>query len=91
MPKVLRQWLVWRPLRLKPCRSPAAEGIFCRLEGPRRLIKIGLVFSKFPDQLAALDRHERRALSRRKFAIRAFDLARTQELETGGEVTQLRP
>ena len=40
--------------------------------------KFATVLSKETKRLLALDRYERRALSRRKFAIRAFDQARGQ-------------
>jgi hypothetical protein len=42
-------------------------------EGPQKFVTI---LSDMTRRLAAMDRYERRALSRRKFAIRAFDVAR---------------
>jgi DNA repair ATPase RecN len=42
-------------------------------EGPH---KLATIVSQEVQRLSALDRYERRALSRRRFAIRAFDLAR---------------
>jgi hypothetical protein len=49
-------------------------------EGPQ---KFATILADMTGQLAAMDRYERRALSRRKFAIRAFDATRRQTASAG--------
>jgi hypothetical protein len=43
---------------------------------PQGLVKLATILSEEAKWLRAMDRYERRALSRRKFAVRAFDEAR---------------
>jgi hypothetical protein len=47
--------------------------------------KLATILSGEAKELLALDRYERRALARRKFAIRAFDAARARTATTGGK------
>jgi hypothetical protein len=59
----------------QPLAQHADHVMYWKPEGAE---KFAYILSDLRLQLIAMDRYERRALSRRKFAIRAFDLATRQ-------------
>jgi hypothetical protein len=54
-------------------KLPIEDAMTSKLRGPE---KFATILSQEAKQLRAMDRYEKRALSRRKFAIREFDTAR---------------
>jgi hypothetical protein len=72
------------PIDLRRIGHVRRQLLSCALEklaGPQEL---AATIPEDTKQLLAIDRYERRALSRRKFAIRAFDTAR-RRTGSGGE------
>ena len=64
-------------LRKKKAPDLPVENLVAFLNStPQGPHKLATILSQEAEQLLAMDRYERRALSRRKFAIRAFDAAR---------------
>src|SRR5262245_23020127 len=57
---------------------------------PKGPDKLATILSGEAKKLLAMDRYERRALARRKFAIRAFDAARARTASMGVNVTRTR-
>jgi hypothetical protein len=67
--------MLGRMLGKRPPDVPLDALLTSTPEGPQ---KLATILSEEAKQLLAMDRYERRALSRRKFAIRSFDAARRE-------------
>ena len=82
--KVLRALLRFIPPDMS---SETLEFATSTPQGPD---KLATILSGEAKKLLAMDRYERRALARRKFAIRAFDAARARTATVGVNVTRTR-
>jgi hypothetical protein len=73
---------LWPKAEINPHLTPLVSQLLIDLESmqssPEGPQKFATILSDMTQRLAVMDRYERRALSRRKFAIRAFDAARRQ-------------
>jgi hypothetical protein len=72
------KWAVLRSLLRKNAPDLPVEKLVAFCSTPQGPHKIATILAREAKQLLAMDRYERRALSRRKSAIRAFDETRRQ-------------
>jgi hypothetical protein len=75
------KWAVLRSLLRKNAPDLPVEDLGAFLNTPQGPHKFATILSQQAKQLLAMDRYERRALSRRKSAIRVFDATRQRPID----------